>query len=180
MRTNELRRKPPACRGGDPVAALRKVPSSNAIALISISVAVLDQLTKWWAVNALDDRTIGIIWKLQFHLTSNTGFAFSTGQGLGPVLGVVALGVVVVLWKIRVRFPGPLSTLALGFILGGASGNLLDRAFRAPRWGRGAVVDFIDLQFWPVFNIADSAIVIGVIVLSLRLWIDQREGENIA
>lgn len=104
MRTNELRRKPLACRGGDPVAALRKVPSSNAIALISISVAVLDQLTKWWAVNALDDRTIGIIWKLQFHLTSNTGFAFSTGQGLGPVLGVVALGVVVVLWKIRVRF----------------------------------------------------------------------------
>ena len=83
MRTNELRRKPLACRGGDPVAALRKVPSSNAIALISISVAVLDQLTKWWAVNALDDRTIGIIWKLQFHLTSNTGFAFSTGQGLG-------------------------------------------------------------------------------------------------
>tara|TARA_B100000674_G_scaffold109228_1_gene80573 strand:- start:6501 stop:6989 length:489 start_codon:yes stop_codon:yes gene_type:complete len=162
------------------VAALRKVPSSNAIALISISVAVLDQLTKWWAVNALDDRTIGIIWKLQFHLTSNTGFAFSTGQGLGPVLGVVALGVVVVLWKIRVRFSGPLSTLALGFILGGASGNLLDRAFRTPRWGRGAVVDFIDLQFWPVFNIADSAIVIGVIVLSLRLWIDQREGENIA
>ena len=101
MRTNELRRKPLACRGGDPVAALRKVPSSNAIALISISVAVLDQLTKWWAVNALDDRTIGIIWKLQFHLTSNTGFAFSTGQGLGPVLGVVALGVVVVLWKIQ-------------------------------------------------------------------------------
>ena len=133
MRTNELRRKPPACRGGDPVAALRKVPSSNAIALISISVAVLDQLTKWWAVNALDHRTIGIIWKLQFHLTSNTGFAFSTGQGLGPVLGVVALGVVVVLWKIRVRFSGPLSTLALAFILGGASGNLLDRAFRAPR-----------------------------------------------
>ena len=124
MRTNELRRKPLACRGGDPVAALRKVPSSNAIALISISVAVLDQLTKWWAVNALDDRTIGIIWKLQFHLTSNTGFAFSTGQGLGPVLGVVALGVVVVLWKIRVRFSGPVNTGARIYF-GGASGNLL-------------------------------------------------------
>ena len=103
MRTNELRRKPPACRGGDPVAALRKVPSGNSIALIALLVAALDQLTKSWAVNALDDRTIGIVWKLQFHLTSNTGFAFSTGQGLGPILGVIALGVMVVLWKVRTR-----------------------------------------------------------------------------
>ena len=109
MRTNELRRKPPACRGGDPVAALRKVPSGNSIALIALLVAVLDQLTKSWAVNALDDRTIGIVWKLQFHLTSNTGFAFSTGQGLGPILGVVALGVMVVLWKVRTRFSGRLA-----------------------------------------------------------------------
>ena len=70
--------------------------------------------------------------------------------------------------------------MALGFVLGGASGNLLDRAFRSPRWGRGAVVDFIDLQFWPVFNLADAAIVIGVIALSLRMWIEQREGESSA
>ena len=161
MRTNELRRKPPACRGGDPVAALRKVPSGNSIALIALLVAVLDQLTKSWAVNALDDRTIGIVWKLQFHLTSNTGFAFSTGQGLGPILGVVALGVMGVLWKVRTRFSGRLATMA-------------------PRWGRGAGVDFIDLQFWPVFNLADAAIVIGVIALSLRMWIEQREGESSA
>ena len=180
MRTNELRRKPPACRGGDPVAALRKVPSGNSTALIALLVAALDQLTKSWAVNALDDRTIGIVWKLQFHLTSNTGFAFSTGQGLGPILGVIALGVMVVLWKVRTRFSGQLATMALGFVLGGASGNLLDRAFRSPRWGRGAVVDFIDLQFWPVFNLADAAIVIGVIALSLRMWIEQREGESSA
>ena len=180
MRTNELRRKPPACRGGDSVAALRKVPSGNSIALIALLVAALDQLTKSWAVNALDDRTIGIVWKLQFHLTSNTGFAFSTGQGLGPILGVIALGVMVVLWKVRTRFSGQLATMALGFVLGGASGNLLDRAFRSPRWGRGAVVDFIDLQFWPVFNLADAAIVIGVIALSLRMWIEQREGESSA
>ena len=180
MRTNELRRQPPACRGGDPVAALRKVPSGNSIALIALLVAALDQLTKSWAVNALDDRTIGIVWKLQFHLTSNTGFAFSTGQGLGPILGVIALGVMVVLWKVRTRFSGQLATMALGFVLGGASGNLLDRAFRSPRWGRGAVVDFIDLQFWPVFNLADAAIVIGVIALSLRMWIEQREGESSA
>ena len=178
MRTNELRRKPPACRGGKSVATLRKVPSRNTVALIAFLVAVLDQLSKWWAVTALDDKTIEIVWKLQFHLTSYTGFAFSTGQGLGPILGVVALGVVVVLWKIRTRFSGPASTLALGLILGGASGNLLDRAFRVPGWGRGAVVDFVDLQFWPVFNLADAAIVVGVIVLSLRIWIEQREGDN--
>ena len=178
MLIKELRRKPPECRGADPVATLRHVPSRKSIALVAVLIALLDQSSKWWAVNALSDRNIEIFWKLQFQLTSNTGFAFSTGQGLGPLLGVVALGVVIVLWRIRTRFSGPLSTLALGLILGGASGNLLDRAFRGARWGRGAVVDFIDLQFWPIFNLADAAIVVGVIALSFRVWMEQRDGDS--
>ena len=76
----------------------------------------------------------------------------------------------------RGRFSGPVSTLALGSVLGGACGNLIDRALRTPGWGRGAVVDFIDLQFWPVFNVADMAIVIGVLLLSVTMWIGQRGG----
>lgn len=175
MRINGLRRKPPACRGANPVAAPFKVPAQLYIALISLAVVIADQWSKAWAVNALSDRTIDVVWKLQFHLTSNTGFAFSTGQGLGPFLGLVALLVVVVLWRMRDGFSGSVSIFALGLILGGATGNLIDRAFRGAGWGRGAVVDFIDFQFWPVFNVADAAIVVGVIALSLRMWAEQRE-----
>ncbi|HAF67949.1 MAG TPA: signal peptidase II [Acidimicrobiaceae bacterium] len=175
MPTNALRRKPPACRGVDLVATSRKAPRSLWIALSAVFVIAADQWSKYWAVDALSDRTIDVVWKLRFHLTGNTGFAFSTGQGLGPVLGVVALVVVVVLWRMRSRFSGAVSTLSLGLVLGGACGNLIDRALRTPGWGRGAVVDFIDLQFWPVFNVADMAIVFGVLLLSITMWVDQRE-----
>ncbi|HAX05037.1 MAG TPA: signal peptidase II [Acidimicrobiaceae bacterium] len=175
MPTNALRRKPPACRGVDLVATSRKAPRSLWIALSAVFVIAADQWSKYWAVDALSDRTIDVVWKLRFHLTGNTGFAFSTGQGLGPVLGVVALVVVVVLWRMRSRFSGAVFTLSLGLVLGGACGNLIDRALRTPGWGRGAVVDFIDLQFWPVFNVADMAIVFGVLLLSITMWVDQRE-----
>jgi|TARA_B100001123_G_scaffold440806_2_gene580663 signal peptidase II len=75
----------------------------------------------------------------------------------------------------RDGFSGSVSVVALGLILGGATGNLLDRAFRGSGWGRGAVIDFIDFQFWPVFNVADAAIVVGVVALSLKMWTEQRE-----
>ncbi len=178
MLTSALRRKPPACRGVDLVATSRKAPTSFWIALSAAFVIAADQWSKYWAVNALSDRSIDVFWKLRFYLTANTGFAFSTGQGLGPILGLVAIAVVVVLWRMRSRFSGFMSTLALGFVLGGACGNLIDRALRTPGWGRGAVVDFIDLQFWPVFNVADMAIVVGVLLLSATLWIEQRGGLN--
>ena len=74
----------------------------------------------------------------------------------------------------RARFPSRSGAIALGLVLGGASGNLTDRLFRAPRWGRGAVVDFIDFRFWPVFNFADAAIVAGVVMLGATMWIEQR------
>jgi len=86
----------------------------------------------------------------------------------------VAFAIVVVLWRMRSRFSGAGATLALGLVLGGACGNLIDRVMRKPGWGRGAVVDFIDLQFWPVFNVADMAIVVGVLLLSIMMWREQR------
>ena len=55
-------------------------------------------------------------------------------------------------------------------VIGGALGNLLDRILRGEAWGRGGVVDFIDFQFWPVFNVADSAIVVGVGLLIWHFW----------
>ena len=178
MRTSALRRKPPACRGVDLVATSQKPPKSLWIVSTTVFVLAVDQWSKYWAVEALSDQTIGVIWKLRFHLTGNTGFAFSTGQGLGPILGIVASVIVEVLWRMRSRFSGTVSTVALGLVLGGACGNLIDRAVRKPGWGRGAVVDFIDLQFWPVFNVADMAIVIGVLLLSVMMWLEQRGAKS--
>jgi signal peptidase II len=60
-------------------------------------------------------------------------------------------------------------------IIGGAAGNVLDRAFRGSAWMRGAVIDFIDLQWWPVFNVADVAIVSGAILMVLSLFKEKRE-----
>ena len=84
--------------------------------------------------------------------------AFSQGTGLGPVIGVVALLVVVGLLVSIGRSTSPLYPLAVGLIIGGAVGNLVDRLFRSPGWFRGGVVDFIDVQWWPIFNVADIAV----------------------
>jgi signal peptidase II len=130
-------------------------------------VVVLDQLTKAWAVSALDDgRTIDLVWTLRLNLTFNDGAAFSIGGGSGGVLSLVGLVVVAVVYRSVLRWPGRLPALVLGAVFGGALGNLVDRVFRD-----GAVVDFIDLQWWPLFNVADIAITCGAVtlaVLSLR------------
>lgn len=139
--------------------------------LIAATVVVLDQLTKHWALNALVDRDIHIVWTLQLNLAFNTGMAFSRGTGLGPVIGVIALVVVVALLVRLGREGGRLSTIATGLVVGGAIGNICDRLFRGDGWLRGAVVDFIDLQWFPIFNIADMAITIGgglLILTALR------------
>ena len=128
---------------------------------------VVDQLTKWWALNTLDDgHTIHLLWTLRFALAFNQGMAFSRGTGLGRVIAVVALMVVVALAKsLRTNVDGR-ARLATVLIIGGALGNVVDRAFRGTGWLGGAVVDFIDLQWWPVFNVADMGIVCGAILLA--------------
>jgi signal peptidase II len=129
-------------------------------------IVVVDQLTKHWALNRLSDgRTIDIIGSLRFNLAFNKGMAFSQATGAGPVIGALAfvIVIVVVLW-IRRSATG-LAAFAAGLIVGGAVGNLIDRLFRNDAWLRGAVVDFIDLQWFPVFNVADSCITIGAILM---------------
>jgi signal peptidase II len=132
-------------------------------------VVALDQLTKTWAVRALDDGPIDLFWTLSLDLTFNTGAAFSRGRGLGPIIGVAAAVVaLILLWTGR-TVESRAGAVAVGMVLGGAAGNLVDRAFRAGGDGflGGAVVDFVDLEWWPVFNLADACIVIGALLLML-------------
>ena len=99
------------------------------------------------------------------RVVTNTGAAFSLGDGAGPVIAMLALVVVgFLLWQGRTVVSRP-GAIALGLILGGALGNLADRAFRGDSFFGGGVIDFIDVQWWPVFNIADSCVVIGGILL---------------
>jgi signal peptidase II len=135
---------------------------------IAAVVVLLDQLTKHWALNALaDGHVIDLIGSLRFNLAFNRGMAFSQAEGLGPVIGVVALVVVVVLLVSVGRSTSRWYPLAVGLIIGGALGNITDRLFRGDGWLRGGVVDFIDVQWWPIFNVADMAVTIGGVLLLL-------------
>ena len=135
--------------------------------LVAALVVLVDQLTKRWAVNELADRNIDLWWTFRFNLSFNSGMAFSRGEGLGPVIGIVAL-VVVCGFLLTLRRQGDVvSNVAAGLVIGGALGNVTDRLFRSPGWFRGSVVDFIDPQWWPIFNVADIAITVGGILLVL-------------
>jgi signal peptidase II len=147
------------------VTSLRR--SSLAVAS---GVVALDQITKHWAVSSLNDgRVIDVLGSLRFNLSFNRGMAFSQGTGIGPFIGV--LGILVVLYLlIGMRKSSVSGAVFVGLVAGGAAGNIVDRLFRGEAWLRGAVVDFIDLQWWPVFNIADAAICIGGALLVFTLF----------
>lgn len=132
---------------------------------VAAAVVLVDQLTKIWAVAALEDGPIHLFWTLDLRLTRNTGVAFSSGEGFGWLFGFVAVVVVVVLVRFRRRITSRAAAVALGAVLGGAVGNVIDRVVRGDRWMRGGVVDFVDLNWWPIFNVADAAITLGVIGL---------------
>jgi signal peptidase II len=132
---------------------------------VAAAVVVLDQLTKTWALRHLRDGPRHVVWTLRFNLTFNTGIAFSQASGSTAVVTVIALVVVALLLVIARRTRGALTGVVLGLVIGGAVGNLLDRLVRHHG---GAVIDFIDLQWWPVFNVADAAITIGVVIALVR------------
>jgi len=140
------------------------------VGLVAVWV-LLDQLSKHWAENHLrDGRVKHVIWTLDLDLSYNSGMAFGRAKGLGPVVGIVAL-VVVVGVLISLRKQGSwLSAIAVGLVVGGAIGNLCDRLFRGRGWFRGSVIDFIDLRWWPVFNVADMGVTIGGVLLLLEAW----------
>jgi len=104
--------------------------------------------------------------------TRNSGAAFSVGTGATIALTIVAAGVVAIILRAARRMRSTAWAVSLGLILGGALGNLVDRLFRAPGPGRGHVVDWISLfaddgHVWPVFNLADSAIVCGAVLAAI-------------
>jgi len=133
---------------------------------VATVVIIFDQLTKTWAVNALDDgRIVHVVSTLRMNLTYNSGMAFSQGQGLGPVIGVLALLVVAVLTLSLRKSSDWRRLLATGLIIGGAVGNIVDRVFRGTGKFHGSVVDFIDLQWWPIFNVADMGVFVGAALL---------------
>jgi signal peptidase II len=136
---------------------------------IAGAIVLVDQLTKHWAVNELaDGETIHVVWTLQLNLAFNSGMAFSRASGFGPIIAVVAT--LVIVWLLASLRGGSswLGAFGMGCVIGGAAGNLIDRMFRDEAWLRGSVVDFIDFQWFPIFNVADIAINVGAAALILN------------
>jgi signal peptidase II len=131
---------------------------------VAAVVVAVDQVTKTWALHQTTDP-IHVVGTLQLSLTFNPGAAFGVGRGITPVLvgGAIVLVVVLLgLGRSASRTASWPATLAMGLLLGGACGNLADRLLRH---NHGAVIDFIDLRWWPVFNVADACITVGAILL---------------
>jgi signal peptidase II len=161
----------PARAGGCRVADAPPSTQRRTRLLLGIAAGVLalDQLTKLWAVEALADGPIYIVGPVRFNLTHNTAGAFGLGGAAIPFLALGALVLVVAMAATgTTRRPG--IAVSVGLVLGGAVGNLVDRIFRDPGLLRGAVVDFVDLRFWPVFNLADAAITSGCVLLLVLGW----------
>lgn len=150
---------------GPAITARRR---AGLVATVAAVVLAIDQLTKTWAVNTLATRDIDLVGSLRLHLARNRGAAFSIGLGTGGVVAILAIVVVIVLIAVGRNLDTRLGVLSLGMVLGGALGNLADRAFReGSGFLGGAVIDFVDLQWWPVFNVADVAVSIGGVLLVL-------------
>jgi signal peptidase II len=139
-------------------------------------VVVLDQVTKALVVEHLADAPLSIIGdSVELRLTRNPGGAFSILTGFTPLLAVLAAIVAIVLVRVAQRAKDPVVVVALSLVLGGALGNLADRVFRAPGFLRGEVVDFVRVGAFPSFNVADSAITIGAVLLLVWGWRDRDE-----
>lgn len=139
--------------------------------LVAGAVAALDQLTKLWAVAALSDGPVRLAGTaVQLRLTRNPGGAFSVLTGFTPLLAALAAVMAVVIVRTTHRTADRMTAYSLALVLGGAVGNLVDRILRDPGFLRGEVVDFVKLGFWPTFNLADSAITVGVVLIVARGW----------
>lgn len=130
---------------------------------VAVFLLVLDQVSKIWATKALGNgQAIDLFWTARFRLVYNEGAAFSIGESLTPAISVAAIVMAVAVVYVGRRVQSTPTLISLGLILGGAVGNVVDRFFRdGEGFLSGAVVDFIDFQWWPVFNVADIGIVVG-------------------
>lgn len=173
------------------VRPVGRVRSARAAYLVLLAVAAvlvgLDQWTKQLALDGLADgsavRILGGL--IYLDLAFNSGAAFSIGTGLTWIFAVIAITISVgILWFTRHVRSWPWA-VALGLILGGALGNLVDRLFREPGPMRGHVVDFISVfapagEKFPIFNLADSALTVGVVLaIGLELFAVRRDGTRV-
>lgn len=152
--------------GGEP-AGRRRV---GVLLAVAVTVLTADIITKVVVVATLRDghvvRLLGGLVKLL--VTRNPGAAFSLGgPSVTAFFALIAVGVVVFILRTSRRIRSLAWAITLGLLLGGATGNLIDRLLRAPGPFRGWVVDWIELPHWPVFNVADSSIVCGGILAVL-------------
>jgi signal peptidase II len=142
------------------------------IVLAAAVVVLLDQATKSWALDHLTTPR-HILGPLNLTLTFNRGAAFGLGTGISPIVEAVVIVLIVAMVGFSGRLGGsaPLwAYAALGMVLGGALGNLSDRGLRNIPFHHAAVIDFIQaVRWWPVFNMADAAIVVGIAVLALYM-----------
>jgi signal peptidase II len=139
---------------------------------VAVFVIAADVISKSIVVAKMADhppiRLLGGL--LTITLTRNGGAAFSIGTSMTVVFTAIAVGVIVYILRAARNLRSIGWAIALGLLLGGATGNLLDRIFRAPAPLQGHVVDWIELPHWPVFNLADSSICCaGVLVVLLAL-----------
>ena len=144
------------------------------VAIAAVVIAA-DQATKQWAVHRLSGGgSVHIVGSLEFRLAYNKGMAFSQGTSRGPLIAAVGFGIVAFL-AIYARKAGSMpAVLLMGLVAGGALGNISDRVFRSAGNGflGGSVVDFIYLRWWPTFNLADSCVVVGGILLAVWVYRD--------
>lgn len=142
------------------------------VARVSVAVALIvgiDQVTKSVAVARWSQRPRSIIGTdVQLLVTRNSGSAFSRFQNLTPVLAVGAIVIAVVLAHAARRATDTVTLCALVLLLGGALGNLTDRLVRSPSFLSGHVVDFVQVGWWPVFNVADACVTVGAVLIIVR------------
>ena len=146
------------------------LPSRIAVvAAIVVVIVAADQATKAIAVahwSVVARPIIGT--HVQLFVTRNSGSAFSRFQNLTPLLALGAIVITIFLARAARNATDSVTLYALVLLLGGALGNLSDRFFRSPGFMRGHVVDFVSIGWWPVFNLADSCVTIGAVLLIVR------------
>jgi signal peptidase II len=136
---------------------------------VAVFVLAADIVSKAIAVAHLHPGSqvhlIGTV--LMLTLTRNSGAAFSIGTSQTIVFTAIAVGVIIYILRAARNLRSVGWAIAFGLLLGGATGNLVDRIFRAPGPFRGDVIDWIELPHWPVFNLADSAITCAAVLMVL-------------
>ncbi len=137
---------------------------------LAIAIVAIDQLTKFWAEANLSSIPVPVIGELlQFRLAYNDAAAFSLGVGATWVLTLVSLSASAAMIYFGPRVKTLTWSVIAGFALGGAVGNLIDRAFKQPQFFNGHVVDFIQIPLnFPIFNLADTFLVTAVILAIFR------------